>query len=56
MKEENAAAAALGHSVIPMVNKLQDIFVQLGNHSTIELPQVPVVGSQSSGKSSVLEP
>ncbi|KAM3377195.1 dynamin-related protein 3B isoform X1 [Capsicum galapagoense] len=50
-----AAAAALGHSVIPIVNKLQDIFAQLGNQSTIELPQVAVVGSQSSGKSSVLE-
>ncbi|PHU10398.1 Dynamin-related protein 3B [Capsicum chinense] len=52
---EQTAAAALGHSVIPIVNKLQDIFAQLGNQSTIELPQVAVVGSQSSGKSSVLE-
>lgn len=51
----NTAAAALGHSVIPIVNKLQDIFSQLGSQSTIELPQVAVVGSQSSGKSSVLE-
>ncbi|TMX03226.1 hypothetical protein EJD97_017512 [Solanum chilense] len=50
-----AAAASLGHSVIPIVNKLQDIFAQLGSQSTIELPQVAVVGSQSSGKSSVLE-
>lgn len=50
-----AGAAPLGHSVIPMVNKLQDIFAQLGSSSTIELPQVAVVGSQSSGKSSVLE-
>ncbi|KAK4378558.1 hypothetical protein RND71_000420 [Anisodus tanguticus] len=49
------AAASLGHSVIPIVNKLQDIFAQLGSQSTIELPQVAVVGSQSSGKSSVLE-
>ncbi|XP_010548840.1 PREDICTED: dynamin-related protein 3A-like, partial [Tarenaya hassleriana] len=48
-------AAPLGSSVIPIVNKLQDIFAQLGSHSTIELPQVAVVGSQSSGKSSVLE-
>ncbi|XP_059445286.1 dynamin-related protein 3A-like isoform X2 [Corylus avellana] len=50
-----SAAAPLGHSVIPIVNKLQDIFAQLGSQSTIELPQVAVVGSQSSGKSSVLE-
>uniref|UniRef100_A0A2P2MPS2 Uncharacterized protein MANES_07G041100 n=1 Tax=Rhizophora mucronata TaxID=61149 RepID=A0A2P2MPS2_RHIMU len=48
-------AAPLGSSVIPIVNKLQDIFAQLGSQSTIELPQVAVVGSQSSGKSSVLE-
>ncbi|XP_058069421.1 dynamin-related protein 3A-like isoform X2 [Magnolia sinica] len=45
----------LGHAVIPIVNKLQDIFSQLGSSSTIDLPQVAVVGSQSSGKSSVLE-
>jgi dynamin 1-like protein len=50
-----AAAAAVGSSVIPIVNKLQDIFAQLGSSSTIDLPQVAVVGSQSSGKSSVLE-
>ncbi|CAN8276168.1 unnamed protein product [Cochlearia groenlandica] len=50
-----SAAAPLGSSVIPIVNKLQDIFAQLGSQSSIELPQVAVVGSQSSGKSSVLE-
>ncbi|GMI83749.1 dynamin-related protein 3A, non responding to oxylipins 15, ARABIDOPSIS DYNAMIN-LIKE 2 [Hibiscus trionum] len=65
MAEEAAAVAAstpdqssvapLGSFVIPIVNKLQDIFAQLGSQSTIELPQVAVVGSQSSGKSSVLE-
>lgn len=49
------AISSLGHSVIPIVNKLQDIFAQLGSSHTIELPQVAVVGSQSSGKSSVLE-
>ncbi|KAG8368589.1 hypothetical protein BUALT_Bualt15G0061200 [Buddleja alternifolia] len=52
---ETTTAASFGHSVIPIVNKLQDIFVQLGSESSIELPQVAVVGSQSSGKSSVLE-
>lgn len=46
---------SIGSSVIPIVNKLQDIFAQLGSSSTIDLPQVAVVGSQSSGKSSVLE-
>lgn len=33
-------AAFLGQSVIPLVNKLQDIFSQLGSTSTIDLPQV----------------
>eukprot|EP00268_Persea_americana_P031583 TRINITY_DN3078_c0_g1_i7.p1 TRINITY_DN3078_c0_g1~~TRINITY_DN3078_c0_g1_i7.p1 ORF type:complete len:827 (-),score=172.30 TRINITY_DN3078_c0_g1_i7:227-2707(-) len=51
----STARNPLGHAVIPMVNKLQDIFAQLGSSSTIDLPQVAVVGSQSSGKSSVLE-
>ncbi|XP_071722058.1 dynamin-related protein 3A-like [Rutidosis leptorrhynchoides] len=49
------SASPLGSSVIPIVNKLQDIFAKVGSQSTIELPQVAVVGSQSSGKSSVLE-
>jgi hypothetical protein len=33
-------AAFLGQSVIPLVNKLQDIFSQLGSASTVDLPQV----------------
>ncbi|GAA0173603.1 membrane traffic protein [Lithospermum erythrorhizon] len=48
-------AAPLGHLMIPIVNKLQDIFSKVGSQSNIELPEVVVVGSQSSGKSSVLE-
>ena len=36
------------------MNKLQDIFSQMG-FSSIDLPQICVVGAQSSGKSSVLE-
>ncbi|KAM7264442.1 hypothetical protein ACFE04_002125 [Oxalis oulophora] len=51
----SSSPVPLGSSVIPIVNKLQDIVAQLGSQSTIELPQVAVVGSQSSGKSSVLE-
>ncbi|KAI0503779.1 hypothetical protein KFK09_014722 [Dendrobium nobile] len=47
-----ATSGPIGSSVIPIVNKLQDIFAQLGSSSTIDLPQVAVVGSQSSGKSS----
>ncbi|KAG1370110.1 hypothetical protein COCNU_15G004760 [Cocos nucifera] len=50
-----AAAAAVGNSVIPIMNKLQDIFSKLGTAFTVDLPQVAVVGCQSSGKSSVLE-
>eukprot|EP00899_Mesostigma_viride_P023008 jgi/Mesvir1/3892/Mv19838-RA.2 len=48
-------AGGLGQAVIPIVNKLQDIFAHLRTAPPVELPQVVVVGSQSSGKSSVLE-
>ncbi|OHT04964.1 Dynamin central region family protein [Tritrichomonas foetus] len=41
-------------ALIPVLNKLQDVFTRVGNDS-IALPQIVVVGSQSSGKSSVLE-
>ncbi|KAG9415850.1 Dynamin-1-like protein [Aphanomyces cochlioides] len=40
--------------LIPIINKLQDVFSAIGQ-SPINLPQIVVVGSQSSGKSSVLE-
>ncbi|KAK4491037.1 hypothetical protein RD792_001758 [Penstemon davidsonii] len=51
------ASAFIGSSVVPIVNKLQDIFAPLEKDDLPEfnLPQVAVVGSQSSGKSSVLE-
>lgn len=55
MAEDSNASPGFGQSLIPVINKLQDIFAQLGSGSTIDLPQVAVVGSQSSGKSSVLE-
>ncbi|KAJ2161262.1 Dynamin- GTPase protein [Coemansia sp. RSA 552] len=40
--------------LIPTVNRLQDVFNTVGQDH-IDLPQIVVVGSQSSGKSSVLE-
>ncbi|KAL8791053.1 MAG: hypothetical protein Q9213_000260 [Squamulea squamosa] len=47
--------AALGKELLQTVNKLQDlVFNTIGNDS-LDLPQIVVVGSQSSGKSSVLE-
>lgn len=42
-------------SLISLVNKLQDVFTTVGVQNPIDLPQIVVVGSQSSGKSSVLE-
>ncbi|XP_014678673.1 PREDICTED: dynamin-1-like [Priapulus caudatus] len=41
--------------LIPLVNKLQDAFTHLGVSMSLDLPQIAVVGSQSAGKSSVLE-
>ncbi|KAI9653439.1 MAG: Dynamin- GTPase protein [Trizodia sp. TS-e1964] len=47
--------ATLGEELLGIVNKLQDlVFNTIGNDS-LDLPQIVVVGSQSSGKSSVLE-
>lgn len=37
------------------MNKLQDAFATVGVHNPVDLPQIAVIGSQSSGKSSVLE-
>ncbi|GMR32579.1 hypothetical protein PMAYCL1PPCAC_02774 [Pristionchus mayeri] len=48
---ENSGMAAL----IPVINRVQDAFTQLGTSVKFDLPQIAVVGGQSAGKSSVLE-
>ncbi|KAI0692211.1 Dynamin central region-domain-containing protein [Cytidiella melzeri] len=46
----------LGTEIVSVINKLQDVFSTVGSSaSQIDLPQICVLGSQSSGKSSVLE-
>jgi len=41
--------------LIPLISKLQEIFYRTKIPFNVEFPQVVVIGSQSSGKSSVLE-
>ncbi|KAK4687255.1 vacuolar protein sorting-associated protein 1, partial [Tremellales sp. Uapishka_1] len=45
----------MDQQLISLVNKLQDVFASIGVNNNIDLPQIAVIGSQSSGKSSVLE-
>lgn len=61
-KELPAAAAKVDavdnadmEKLIPLVNKLQDALSRTDVNEEISLPQIAVVGGQSSGKSSVLE-
>ena len=47
--------ASLGEDLLGTVNKLQDLVFNTIGTDSLDLPQIVVVGSQSSGKSSVLE-
>nr|GAT53686.1 predicted protein [Mycena chlorophos] len=52
----STGTSGLGTEIVGTINKLQDVFTTVGSSaSAIDLPQICVLGSQSSGKSSVLE-
>lgn len=55
LRDGAAFNETLGQAIVPAINKLQDIFSQVSPDVKLDLPQIAVVGSQSSGKSSVLE-
>lgn len=48
-------ASPMMDQLIPIASKLQDVLGALGHTQSLDLPQIVVVGGQSSGKSSVLE-
>ena len=49
-------STGFGTEIVSIINKLQDVFTAVGSSAAqIDLPQICVLGSQSSGKSSVLE-
>lgn len=60
-QQSMAPTAARMEQLIPVINRLQDVMSSVGvssaitGSSAIDLPQIAVVGSQSVGKSSVLE-
>ena len=48
-------AGIMEPELIKTVNRLQDAFATVGVQNPVDLPQITVIGSQSSGKSSCLE-
>jgi dynamin 1-like protein len=49
-------SSGLGTEIVSVINKLQDVFTAVGSSAAaLDLPQICVLGAQSSGKSSVLE-
>lgn len=55
-KTEKMASGNAGmETLIQKVNELHDVCTQMGTTLQFDLPQIAVIGSQSAGKSSVLE-
>lgn len=55
MANQGQGQGVMDPSLIRTINRLQDAFSTVGVTNPVDLPQITVIGSQSSGKSSVLE-
>ena len=55
MTQSNSSLNVNDSTLITLINTLQDVFASAAVHNPIDLPQIAIIGSRCSDKSSVLE-